>query len=157
MIPFAIDVDMSFFGFPSHIVYYTVLIRGPCWLFLYIHLHLLISHCPSHHLSPSVTMRLLCYVVRPFLFGKKFLYIHMISYHMILVFLCLTSLIMILSTFFLVAGHGMMSPFLRLSCNCSVCLYASCLPIHLCLPTQASSMYWLLYIMLPWTLGASVF
>ena len=22
--------DMSFFGFPSHIVYYAVLIKGPC-------------------------------------------------------------------------------------------------------------------------------
>ena len=128
--------------------------------FLLIILQRVVCVCPcppSHFLCPSPfpfgNHKVLCYVML-FLFGKEvhlypFLESTSKKHHMILVFLCLTSLSMIISTSFLVAGHGMMSPFLRLSCNRSVCVYASCLPSHLCLPTQASSLYWLLFIVLP--------
>ena len=108
-----IDVDVSFFGFPSHIVYYAVLIRGPCWLFLYVHLYLLISHCPSPFPFSNHEVALLCceavsvwkeVPVYPFLeFTSK-------SYHMTPVFLCLTSLIMTLSTSFLVADGAWCYP-----------------------------------------------
>ena len=76
--------------------------------------------------SSSGNHKVLCYVVRPFLFGKEvhlypFLESTSKKYHMILVFR--TSLSVIVSTSFLVAGRGVMSPFLWGSYNCSVCIY----------------------------------
>ena len=90
------------------------------------------SSPPSHFLCPPPfpfgNHKALCYVLRLFLFGKEF-HLHPFleptskKYHMILVFLCLTLLSVIISTSFLVAGPGSMSPFLWLSCSCSVCEY----------------------------------
>ena len=92
---------------------------------MYVHLHLLISF--AHHLSLLVTIRRFA-VLRLFLFGKEFHLYPFLEptskkYHMILVFLCLPLLSVIISTSLLVAGPGAMSPFLWLSCSCSVCEY----------------------------------
>ena len=75
---------------------------------------------PAHFLHPPHfplgNHKALCYVVRPLLFGKVHLDPFLESTpkwcHRMLVFLCLTSLSVIISTLFLVAGHGVMSSFM---------------------------------------------
>ena len=68
-------------------------------------------------------------------------------YH-ILVFLCLFYVTLYdVPTSFLVAGHGVMSLSFWLS-DIAVCVPHLFTP-HLSLPTQASSVSWLLYMVLP--------
>ena len=105
----------------------------------------------SHFLCPPTFLfgnhKVFCYAVSLFLFGKQvrlypFLGSTSERYHMILVFLCLSYFTcVIISTSFLDAGHGMMSPFLWLTdtalCVCTPSCYPFICPcplrLHPCL------------------------
>ena len=159
MIHLCIDVYMCFFGFFSHLVYYAVLIRGPPCLFIKSSVCMFINTCSfliAHHLSLLVTIgALLCMGL--FLFGKE---VHLYPllefttkwYHMILVFV---SLHLLWSSPLPYCWMWYDIILLWLSNNALCACTPSCLPIHLSLSTKVASMSWLLYIVLPWTLGST--
>ena len=127
---------MFLFGFPSRIVYYVELSRGPrpivgsCWLFYKESCvcvcvcapYLLISS--THLTSLSVTIGHCALLSDHFCLVKKFICILFLEFtpkwcNRMLVFLCLTSPSVIITTPLLVAGHGVMSSFMT---NIALCV-----------------------------------